>query len=145
MCSSGTMMGMYRVALYTSCALALLLYVLNRIALTYHLFWRLWWYDIPMHLVGGMVLGAGFVWFFGSLQERKPLRSDFLTIVSILGAVFIGGVVWEVYEYVFDLNYNPLLDYVVDTVKDMSMDMLGAVATLWFYKKRRASVVHGHG
>src|SRR3989344_5247275 len=131
---------MHRNLLYGSLALAVLLLILNQAALNYDLFWKLWWYDIPMHFLGGLVLGCGFAWFFGSMQERTAHFSDTAVILSILGAVLLGGFVWEIYEYYFDLTYNPHLNYVLDTVKDIIMDMLGASVAVWFYKRKRLPV-----
>ena len=133
---------MYKKFLYASGALAALLFVLNQAALNYDLFWRLWWYDIPMHFLGGLVLGCGFAWFFGSMQKRTVRLSDTAAILSILTAVLVGGVAWEIFEYNLDLTYNPHLNYVLDTTKDMIMDMLGASVAIWFYKRKWLSAVH---
>lgn len=131
---------MYKITLYISFALAVLLSVMNQIALEYSLFWQIWWYDIPMHFLGGLVLGSTFMWFFGSLQEQKHLFSSLAVIVSVLFSVLICGALWELYEYVFNLTYNPHFGYVFDTTKDMFMDMFGALAVLLFYKRERATL-----
>ncbi len=135
---------MYRRYLYSALFLSVLLFAMHGAAIKYYLYWAVWWYDIPVHVIGGAIFGASAIWFFGSLKERTSRISDSSLIAFSLTAVFIVGVFWEVYEYVFEMAYNPAIGYALDTVKDMFMDLGGASVALWFYKRQKLSVAAIH-
>lgn len=135
---------MHRNILFASCAFAALLYGMNRLAIEYSLYWKLWWYDIPMHFLGGLILGGIAVWFFGSLHERFEYFRGLSVPVFTLGFVLFGGIAWEIYEYHYGLSYNPMIGYWVDTLKDLSMDVVGCFSVLWYYQKKKeaTAVIH---
>ena len=126
---------MVRKYLFVSLVFALGLFGLYEVALEYGFLMLLWWYDIPMHIVGGVTLGFLALWFFSAFEERTPFRFPFSISSLTLVAVFIGGVSWEIFEYHFELIGNPVFSYPVDTAKDLVMDTLGALISLWAFFK----------
>src|SRR3989344_86147 len=98
---------------------ALLLAVFTWITISYSLYWRIWWLDIPMHFLGGMWAVLFAAWFFARRGEPFPL-------LWCLGFAFVIGIVWEIFEYVEGIILPQYLSYTVDTVKDICMDILGA-------------------
>lgn len=96
-------------ALLLSAALA----ALNLFAFEYYLYWRFEWYDIFMHTLGGVALGAFLV---GFLARFRP--------VSYL-VLFYGLVIsWELFEYYFGIPREA--NYVFDTALDLLMGSIGA-------------------
>lgn len=121
--------------LYTGFCLAFLLWGLNYVALTFYLYWSLWWYDSMMHFLGGLTLGVLAVWFWN--VEKHSLRAFLLIFITVM---LLGGV-WEVFEYVFDIagTARGTLNYWKDTIHDMVMDGLGAVlAYFWAIWRTRS-------
>ncbi|MDP3763081.1 MAG: hypothetical protein Q8Q92_00225 [bacterium] len=110
--------------LYTTLGLAILLWVLNLIALTLYLYWTMGWYDIMMHFLGGITIGMLVIWFL-KIEDRS-LKS-FLTAVAWV--IVVGGA-YEVFEYVNDLTFSTQ-EYSIDTAIDLVMDALGAIFAYW--------------
>ncbi len=111
--------------LFALCSAALLL-VLDMWALAQSLFWTHRWIDIPMHILGGVSIGAFCVGLFG---RHRPL------LFVLLVALFATS--WEFFEYVFGLTIEGDL-YWLDTTHDLLNGAVGALAaylvarkTLW--------------
>jgi hypothetical protein len=90
------------------------------------LFWIYPWYDIMLHLLGGLVIG-----FWASAVaarlKLKPISAFFLIIVTVVG----GAIMWEVFEYVIGFEQDAA--YVVDTTADLLNGLIGGFATALFY------------
>ena len=104
----------------------------------------MWWFDIPMHVLGGMFLAlcAGAL-FFNKL--RRLSRSE--TVVTALLFVLVIGIGWELFEYVVQIfiKGSPELANIPDSIKDILMDIIGGgVASVFVlrsikrYNKRHA-------
>lgn len=101
------------------------LFILNEVAVERFLYWRFWWYDIMMHLLGGVVIGGIAAW----MQLRLfPAASSRTTVITVLASIVVVGVGWEIFEYLIDPTYAEQANIVFDTVLDLIMDMLGALA-----------------
>jgi hypothetical protein len=98
------------VALILSGALALL----NQWALTEYLYWRYEWFDILMHLLGGLAIGT---FVAGLLYKFRPGLFLLGVVVLVVG--------WEVFEYMFGIPHED--NYVFDTALDLLMDTFGAL------------------
>lgn len=90
--------------------------VLHQLALEHFLYWKLWWFDVLLHFLGGVLIG-GIAFVFSDVYKTPRL----LTLILILLIVGIG---WEVFEWIFKL-YDGAWDP-VDTAIDLAMDTLGA-------------------
>jgi len=90
-----------------------LLAVLHVVALDQYLYWKYLWLDIPMHALGGVVIGA----FVAPFMHGKHTLWFFLWCASLF-------IAWEIFEYVSDISRGP--DLVPDTLLDLCMDTLGA-------------------
>lgn len=105
--------------LVSATTLALCHYLL----LSFALYWRMPWTDLPMHIFGGIVVALG--WFaLGDLGIRPLERMR--TLVHTLTAVLVVATLWEVYEYAI---WHDLLasNYKVDTGVDMVLGVLGGI------------------
>ena len=98
-------------------------------------YYRFWWWDLVLHTASGFLLGIiGFVVLFVLNQtDRLPpgMRPSFLCLFGVTFAVTL-GVLWEIFEFAMD-RFWPQLDMqstgtgVVDTMKDLIVDTIGAV------------------
>lgn len=93
------------------------------ISLEFYLYWEYLWLDIPMHALGGVTaaLGVAILPALGirTFSKYPPLRT---TLVAVL----VIGVAWEVFEIWAGYSIREE-GFVVDTMLDLVMDMLGAL------------------
>jgi uncharacterized membrane protein YwaF len=102
-------------------ALALsVLGVTHVVATTFFLYWTYPWFDIPMHVLGGVVVALGFLTLFSRYVRGKCKKGLLLTFAVVLTV----GILWEIFEFVNRLR-GPELDYAQDTTVDLAMDIIG--------------------
>ena len=109
----------------------------NYIGMAWGIYDAIWWYDILMHIAGGVFIGTLFFYLFE--ERNRIIPKDWRTMNKIsvfflaLGFVAFIGVLWEFYEYFRDvfvtqqypfMGQNPGLAF--DTLKDLFDDLLGA-------------------
>ena len=114
----------------------LLLAVATWLAVWQSLLWRIWWFDIPMHLLGGLWSGLCAAW----LLARRGVDFSLGWCLAFALAV---GLVWEIFEYSEGIAFPQYLSYPVDTVKDILMVVLGAV--FGFLLARKLGAVERRG
>ncbi|OHA18170.1 MAG: hypothetical protein A2664_01730 [Candidatus Taylorbacteria bacterium RIFCSPHIGHO2_01_FULL_46_22b] len=127
---------MFLKTLVWSLSVALLVLLLNLVGLRYELYWYLWWYDIVLHFLGGLVLGLAATWFFGTVHHRFGHIRTGLLISLILSFVLFGGIVWEWFEYISGITLISVAWYQLDVLMDVLMDMLGGMCAFWIWKKQ---------
>lgn len=100
-------------------------------ALRHELFFFVPWIDIPMHFLGGVVIGllAYFIFIAYSSRHENSVQVRH-AVTNVLLAVFLMGILWEVYEVIFNLTEE--FNYWQDTLIDLLMDMSGGLAVaIW--------------
>ena len=105
-------------------------------ALYYNLFFLIWWFDIPLHFLGGVwaCLFVRYVYVRCGL-ELQGNGNKIALFVFFVSSVMLIGVAWEFYEFIFD-NMGSLSD----TMADLFLDLAGATAAaaigvMTFFKK----------
>lgn len=114
------------------------------------LYWRLWWYDIPLHLAGGAWVGILFFYLFGErlriFSHSYFLENILFTFIVALSFVVAIGMLWEFYEYLYDVfiaSRHPVRaaqQGPLDTLADIFNDILGgfvSVSVLLYSLKQR--------
>ena len=102
-------------------------------AIAHFLYWysAMRWFDIPMHILGGMFLAllAGAL-FFNSLISLSRLQ----IIVTTLLFVLVVGLGWEAFEYVVQafIKDSSQVVNIPDSIKDILMDIVGGVIASLF-------------
>jgi hypothetical protein len=98
-------------------------------------YYKFWWWDVVLHTSSGFLLGiVGFIMLFVLNQtDQLPqgIKPSFLCFFGITFAVTL-GVVWEIFEFAVDrlwpvINMQSNETGVVDTMKDLIVDTVGAV------------------
>lgn len=109
-------------------------------------YYKYWWWDLVLHTSSGFLLGiVGFIALFAINQTDqlpKGIKPSFLCFFGVTFAVTL-GVVWEIFEFTVDrlwpsINMQSNETGVVDTMKDLIVDTLGAVVVAfmaWGYMK----------
>lgn len=109
-----------------------------------------WWFDMTHHFLGGFFVAMLMTYYLADIleprisnYELRPLKKYLL----IAGTVSLIGIIWEFYEYVASqILIKPIYDnlgirtYFMgdldDTINDLLMDVLGAVAFIFVRRKR---------
>ena len=92
------------------------------------------WYDIFMHILGGVGIGLFLTAFVKSnLPNLKHRRTKVIT------GVFIAGLIWELIEVHYDIAGEPLWTkaYYLDTLKDLIDDTIGGALVAWLSFRKR--------
>jgi uncharacterized BrkB/YihY/UPF0761 family membrane protein len=115
--------------------LILIISVLHYIASALDLYFTIWWYDIPMHILGGMFSAILSLWvyFFSSFFKNQKWDKKTILRVILIGTAFV-GVSWEIYEFVLGLTANAFGSYPFDTIKDILDDFIGALVVYFSMK-----------
>lgn len=119
--------------LLSACALIFFIWAINSLANTFYWYSAMWWFDIPMHILGGAFLALIFSAIF--FKKLTPQPSSNIFIMIILGVVIVGAG-WEGFEYVVQhfIKGLPLANF-PDSVKDMLMDIIGGSIASFFVLK----------
>jgi len=119
------------------------MYVITWTGILTGVFDRFPFVDVPLHFLGGFFVGLFCIDVF-----RKALvveRGVWRDAVIIVGPVLIVGVLWEAHEYILTLTVGRFVEAVgvtccigslFDTLKDLILDMLGALAMLFLVRRR---------
>lgn len=107
--------------------------VMNQLAMKFYWYSAIWWFDIPMHFLGGVFLALLGLWIAQFLLFAQ--KKDFTLasgVVFVLTFVFLVGSFWEVFEFVVDA-YTTMRGFnVLDTVSDLCFDLAGGISALLF-------------
>lgn len=107
--------------LYLLLITALVMGVAHFLAIEFFLYWQYPWFDIPMHILGGVII-AFFVLVLPDLGVSFVKR--YTAFSSVLAMVLIVGLLWEIFEIWIDIPlFEP--DFEQDIVKDLLMDLVG--------------------
>ncbi len=94
----------------------------------FDLYREYFWLDIFMHILGGFLFSTLF--FHISKKEYFNFKNIFYFIMFI-------GIIWEIYEIIFNVMIkNQESSGVLDTIKDLINDTIGAWLAFLFYKKK---------
>jgi hypothetical protein len=108
---------------------ATLVAFLHLLAIQYYLYWLIWWYDIIMHFLGGVVVASFTGWFTFDLVKRLGQYKYF---ILVLGIFLVVAVLWEIFEYSVGFTYRAFGSYKFDTTKDIIVGLIGASTFLAF-------------
>jgi hypothetical protein len=112
----------FRITLFLSGIV--LLALVHFLAIEFYLYWTYLWLDMPMHLLGGfcVALGVSILSLF-----RIHLPPHFQTLRWYVIVVLVVGIAWEIFEYVNGISLVEGEVFVIDTVIDLTLDVLGGV------------------
>jgi len=97
-----------------------ILVVVHALALSLDLYWQYLWLDIPMHMLGGAVVGLV---PFALVHLRVRVPEKLLRMTSVLLLALLVGILWEVYEYISGATFAA--NYAFDTTIDLLLDVVG--------------------
>lgn len=109
--------------------------VLHKIALSLSLYWNVWWFDIPMHFMGGTLMALITLFFiYDSKFFNFSIKKSVVVFFIALGATLIFGLSWELWELY--MGFTNIYEDQIDTMADLINDTLGAIA-VYLYSKNK--------
>lgn len=114
-----------------ACVTAFFIWLINALANQFYWYSAMWWFDIPMHILGGVFLGfAAGALFFKKIVGRSLCDS----LVTVVLFVVMLGIGWEFFEYLVQsiIKGSSQLAHIPDSIKDIFMDMMGGFFASYF-------------
>jgi len=109
----------------------------------FSLYWVLSWFDVLVHIVGGLWVALVFLWLasvMGQINSLKEYRAKSF-LIAFVAAVLI-GVIWELLENYTQITFIKASGYSLNTALDIFNDGLGGLlAYLYFVRRTRGPVV----
>lgn len=103
----------------------------------WHLYFYIWWLDIPVHMTGGFWIGiTSLVLYFHTRHAQRKDRTAKFSFIVALTAAFAIGASWEVFEYVVDRSLADGGIDLVDSLSDIVNDGIGASLATAFFLRR---------
>ncbi|TSC56967.1 MAG: hypothetical protein Greene041679_489 [Parcubacteria group bacterium Greene0416_79] len=121
-------------------ALAVLIALLHITAIVFYLYWTLWWYDMPLHFLGGAFGSLSVIWtvfFSGYVGNAAPPSVLRLFAIGLVGTLLL-GVGWEVFERALGHTWS-IEGYWLDTMTDLFLDMAGGFVGLLLFARYYAT------
>ncbi len=97
--------------------------IVNALAVQFHWYGLIWWFDMPMHFLGGLT-----VFYFAALIWRPALRwvPTGRFIYECIITTLLIGVLWEALELYLYLHYGSPNFILLDSLSDIGFDLAGA-------------------
>jgi len=120
---------------------------LHFLAFEYYWYWRIEWFDLLMHFMGGVLISVLSVWLYAHFWKKTDIKAIPLRQIVTVALVFSLsiGIAWELFEFGVDRQYwlndlhlkslTALQESHADTLSDLAFDILGAlfgVLLVWF-------------
>lgn len=102
--------------------------VIQVVAVYWHLYFYIWWLDIPVHILGGLwvALFGLATYFSSSLWEDEKHFSAFVIVFAVAITMTI-GLGWEIYEFAVEHAVGDSGTGLADSLKDLTDDLIGAL------------------
>lgn len=108
-------------------ALIIFIAIVNLMAEVYYWYWRMRWFDQPMHFLGGVWLASSALWWF--YARRGAALPTFIKILGVCLASSLGiGLLWEVLQAGLGLETAGHMSRVGGTLSDLFFDTIGGLA-----------------
>ncbi len=110
----------------------------NVFGIDFGLYTKFHWFDIPMHLIGGIAIAISANIFIDAVQKehRAENMNWQLRAIFIISLVVLAAVLWEFGEFTVDtlIYHHPHFQPSnADTMKDLFMGLLGGTMTAIYY------------
>jgi VanZ family protein len=110
------------------------IFVLNYLAMEFHWYSSVWYFDMSMHFLGGLWLGLISIYLF-SLEN-----TSFHSILKIFFMVLFIGIGWEIFEILIDKFITQNSFNFADTISDLFFDFIGGFFALLYLLKKIMSI-----
>ena len=108
----------------------ILLFLINFLATKFHWYFSIWYFDMPMHFLGGASVGLMAIWLF----LKKEIPFSMKNIIWLMFIVFLVGSLWEIFEVIFNNMIAGTSFDLLDTISDLFFDLFGGMFAFLFFK-----------
>ncbi len=114
--------------------LVFFIFIVQITGIHFHWFYLIWWFDMPMHFLGGVFIGLLLVFL---IEKNIKLKFSFPTIeafplLSYILLIALIGILWEYFELIIDVYTGNHLINILDTFSDISFDIAGGALSLLY-------------
>jgi hypothetical protein len=124
--------------------LAIFILLANTMAQKLYWYYSIWWFDMPVHFLGGLWQGIFFLWYFSEVRLpfcRRPIREmNRETIMYGILFVLLVGVSWEAGEFLTNNLIGRESLSILDTTSDIFFDLAGGSLAFLYYVKHIMSI-----
>lgn len=99
------------------------------LALTFYLYWAIWWFDIVMHILGGVWL----VFVLRSLQLLRWRQVRYKKLSSYILLAVLLFILWEIFGVYLSGGFKP--DWLFDTILDTVCGIVGIIIGHWLMQR----------
>ncbi|MBI2451673.1 hypothetical protein HYV50_01180 [Candidatus Pacearchaeota archaeon] len=88
------------------------------------------WFDIPMHLLGGLSVAMSYLALLKLMQSKKRLQMpEQILFVFVVSLVALTGILWEFSEFILDILTTSIKAQqgLTDTMSDLFFNLIGGV------------------
>ncbi len=118
-------------------ALVAFIFILNSTAQTQFLYWKYWYFDMPMHFLGGVFLGFLAIYVLVFIFKKPVISKKYLFIFQVFLFVLVLSIAWELYEFFIDHTFTVRNPNYIDTLSDLFFDLAGGCVSLLFLVKNK--------
>ncbi len=112
------------------------IFIINLLAGKLYWYSSIWWFDMPMHFLGGFWIGLMALWLASSKLELSLGSKSLIPVaLKVLLFVLFIGIGWEIFEILVNevITDNPF-DY-LDTSSDIFFDLAGGTVAIFYFFK----------
>ncbi len=104
--------------------------IINILAVNTGWYYIYYWFDIPMHFIGGLsaLFLVAYLFYSSAITYKN-------TFFLLLVATLLIGIAWEMYEYLINNIWAGIAFDRVDTLQDIFFDVLGGIFGSLIIKK----------
>ena len=125
-------------AFWESFFVLILIVILHFLSLYFNWYWTYKWFDIPMHILGGLWVALTALWIFcyyGRVNSIINYKSK--TFLTVFITILVIGISWEIFELLGKITFLNDPGYWADTTKDMINDFIGGIVAYFYFIKRK--------
>ncbi|MFA5934431.1 MAG: hypothetical protein WC827_00895 [Candidatus Paceibacterota bacterium] len=112
---------------------------LNYFGGKFYWYWTYKWFDIPMHMLGGLWISLFSLSLYAFFYKKLSILNYRMNVLGIVAfAVLSIGVSWELFELLGGItSLHDGTSYWIDTISDIMNDSIGGLVGYFFFIKNR--------
>lgn len=115
-----------KILLFLAFLFSCILLFLHLFALEYFLYWAIPWFDILLHVVGGISFGFLLLFISSKTVEDTPWY------VPAIGTL-VAATIWEIFEFRIGLTFVAK-NLALDTISDVAFSIFGGIIAFSMYR-----------
>lgn len=121
--------------------LLILIAIFNYIGVKFCWYWTYRWYDIPMHIAGGLWVSLFFLFLYDYFVNKFTIKNYKIKVFWVVFCVLLFITVsWEIFEVLGGINFTGDRGYWPDTLGDILNGFIGGmIGYLFFIKSKKCN------